>query len=206
MISKHDLVGKKFSRLKVLEKGNIKKYKNQTKVYWKCLCDCGKIKEIVSGSLTNNLIKSCGCLAKEKASKRLRKHGLSSDRIYKIWSRMCQRTRFDRNFEKNKYYEGVKLCPRWHKFELFFLDMGLPPTKKHQIDRINPYGNYEPKNCRWATPSENMLNQKRNYIMYGEYQSFSKPKCSYQTYRRRVLSGWEKEKAIINRKYKNQFD
>lgn len=31
------------------------------------------------------------------------------------------------------------------------------------IDRINPFGNYEPNNCRWITIGEQRLNQRRNY-------------------------------------------
>lgn len=58
-----------------------------------------------------------------------------------------------------KYYggRGIVVCDRWSGktgFDNFIKDMGKRPTKKHTIDRINPDGNYEPSNCRWATMIE----------------------------------------------------
>jgi hypothetical protein len=52
---------------------------------------------------------------------------------------------------------GIYVCKRWHRdnpkgYENFFDDMGNP-EEGMSIDRINVDGNYEPKNCRWATKS-----------------------------------------------------
>lgn len=44
---------------------------------------------------------------------------------------------------------GVKICDRWREFENFYADMGEPNGLT--LDRINPTGDYEPDNCRWAT-------------------------------------------------------
>ena len=35
------------------------------------------------------------------------------------------------------------------------------PNPKLSLDRINPYGDYEPKNCRWTTAREQRMNQRR---------------------------------------------
>jgi len=60
------------------------------------------------------------------------------------------------------YYggRGVSICQRWETFENFLADMGERPNGR-SLDRINPYGNYEPSNCRWATSFEQTHNRRQ---------------------------------------------
>lgn len=60
------------------------------------------------------------------------------------------------------------MCDEWRGrtgFWKFVEDMGLKPepTNEYSIDRINPYGNYEPSNCRWADRHTQARNTRKKY-------------------------------------------
>jgi len=84
---------------------------------------------------------------------------------YKIWSAMKYRC-LNPNARSYKLYgaRGISVCERWHKFANFLGDMGECP-KGLTLDRINPLGNYEPSNCRWATKTEQAHNVFRGKFL-----------------------------------------
>jgi hypothetical protein len=66
---------------------------------------------------------------------------------------------------------GIKVCQRWKESYLNFIeDMGKAPTKNHSIDRIDPNGNYEPKNCRWSTQQIQAANQSKKKNTTSKYK------------------------------------
>ena len=162
-----NLIGEKFGKLSVI---NITKLRDANgSVIWTCLCDCGHKVDVSGNSLKSGGSKSCGCSRLESITK----HGHSnsndgkSTATYNSWTSMMNRCYREQN-HNFKYYgaKNVKVCDDWHDFINFLRDMGERPENT-TLDRINPFGNYEKSNCRWATiemQNNNMRKHKKELI------------------------------------------
>lgn len=174
-----DLTGQRFGRFTVICRGNND---NQGKPKWKCLCDCGNVREVLSSNLLKGCSNSCGCLQKELLSKRMTKIGESRTRLYKIWNNMALRC----NKKENKDYKnyggrGIEVCEEWKNF-LKFKEWSITNGYKDNltIDRIDVNGNYEPLNCKWATRSEQSNNRRECIYLTKENET-------------KTITQWERE-------------
>lgn len=123
---------------------------------------------------------------------------------YKAWSSLRYRCN-TKSCSFFHYYggRGIKVCKRWDKFENFLADMGRAPTESHSIERINNDGNYEPSNCRWATPKEQQNNNRNNrwLTVNGETKTIHSwqkvMNFGRMTILNRIKLGWSIEKAVL---------
>lgn len=157
MANVRDLRGMRFGRLVV---NTFARRAANFAAYWECTCDCGAVKTIRGTNLTTGATKSCGCLNAERRVERATKHGGNGSASYKSWRHMRDRCRNPKNAHYGYYGgRGITICPSWDDYAVFRADMGEPP-EGCTLDRINPDGNYEPSNCRWASKETQGRNQR----------------------------------------------
>lgn len=129
----------------------------------KCL-HCGSIeKKSIYSLMSSRPQVSCGCMTKEITSIKNKKHGDRYTRLYKIWCGIKYRTLSNHTVAtKNYKSKGVGVSKDWmeyYNFKAWALSNGY--TDDLSIDRINPYGDYEASNCRWANREVQGANKRR---------------------------------------------
>lgn len=165
----YDLASMRFGRLLAVERVQSLNGRDR----WRCLCDCGNEKLVLSQNLRNGHVQSCGCLSSEKKRERFitynasigrEIHGETLTRLYKIYigikSRCC-----DKNHRTFSQYggRGISICAEWLDSYITFRDWSIANgySDKLSIDRIDPDGDYSPQNCRWASSSTQNYNKRR---------------------------------------------
>lgn len=81
---------------------------------------------------------------------------MSNTSTYSSWVAMKKRCYYSKTNDYSRYGgAGITVCDNWKaSFSAFYADMGSRPSLEHTLDRLNPHGNYEPGNVRWATWKE----------------------------------------------------
>lgn len=177
-------------------------YERKGHYYWNCRCACGATSVVDGGHLRGKNVISCGC-ARRQGSHR---HGHASPQSpeYRAWRAMLNRCHLP-SHKMYPHYGGRGICvsQRWRKsFAAFLMDMGLRPTPKHTIDRLNVHGHYSRDNCRWATPQEQGRNTRRNHqpIFRGERACISewaeRLGLTHKLISTRLSRGWSTERAL----------
>lgn len=166
-----EMIGRRFGNLVVI--GETKSHRVPSGAIHRkflCQCDCGNKKAIIGYTLRKGISKSCGCAHLKRISKHNHTKSHYQSPTYRSWSKMKDRC-YNPNNKRYKDYggRGIKTCDSWLTFKNFLADMGERPKGK-TLDRCpNNNGNYEPGNCRWATPREQMQNQRPKKCTTIEY-------------------------------------
>lgn len=152
-----DLSGKCYGQLTVIDLAYKKPRGRGVIYFWNCLCTCGRYKAVAGRHLKSGGTYSCGC-----ARMALNRGSILHPREHSSWRGARSRCE---NPNHPKFYmygaAGVTFTPRWYTFDNFLIDMGTRPEGM-SLDRFpDPAGNYEPDNCRWATPLEQRHNRRR---------------------------------------------
>lgn len=164
-----EMTGQRFGRLVVLRRdGSLRE-----RAAWLCRCDCGAVKTLAGSHLRKGGTVSCGCFRREGSAARsaswiaagnaaTRRHGMSGSPSWNSWKCMRDRCANPKAKDWPRYGgRGICVCARWQGrdgFVNFLADMGTRPAGM-TLDRIDNDGNYEPSNCRWATPKQQRANQ-----------------------------------------------
>lgn len=162
-----DLTGRRFGRLTVLGQAGKTKWGDSK---WLCRCDCGNERVVSGGHLKSGHTQSCGCYAREEASRRAIVHGITSGgkpRTFTIWNGMKARCLNPKSVSFANYGgRGIGICDEWLSFENFHnwavsngYEDGL------QIDRIDNDGDYCPQNCRWVSRKYNNTNKRNTNLI-----------------------------------------
>ena len=163
----------KFSRLTVLEQTESRIGKNgKPLIFWKCLCECGNIVEVYSGSLTSGLTTSCGCFQKEKAKenglkcKRENTYDLTQKYGIGYLYNSTEKFYFDLDdYDKIKNYywtinnNGYVITGGANNPNILMHRLILDVSNKYEVDHINHDTNDNRKeNLRIVTRSQNQMN------------------------------------------------
>lgn len=160
-----DLTGQRFGKLLVLHR----EPKDNPRTFWRCRCDCGQSTVKMGKYLTSGDTRSCGC---DQRAMRQRGNPKYADTIahrdhrreYTIWRSMKSRC-LVKSSSNYRFYgaKGVTVCEAWRDdFAAFYRDMG-PCPENYTLDRIDPFGHYEPANCRWLSWDEQHRNLRRHH-------------------------------------------
>lgn len=141
---------------------------------WLCVCVCGKEKSVYATHLLRGNTKTCSPGGNHGIGKRT--PGYSS------WDAMVSRCTRPTHMHYASYGgRGITVCASWREsFANFYADMGDRPDGC-SLDRIDPNGNYEPANCRWATPKQQQNNMRSNVFVEHEGQAMTLAQVSDAT-------------------------
>ena len=168
MSSFKDLTGKKIGRWTVQHRAEDRYTKGGHKrIFWHCKCECGNEKDIGSNILLSGQSQSCGCLNKEKTSKRSKEMHLKNRTIYDLSNEFGIGYTYDNNyfyFDKEDY-DNIK------DYNWFKNDAG------YFLARV-----YKNRKCKTIRLHRVIMNETRKEIeidhVHGKESRYDNRKCN----------------------------
>lgn len=174
-----------------------------------CQCSCGNAVICQTHAIKSGNTQSCGCLCVDRTKEVHCKHGKSATALHSLWRSLLNRCSLTvKQPAKDYAARGIGVCARWREpngqgFINFCVDMGPRPGPEYTVDRYpDKNGNYEPSNCRWATPKEQARNTRTNRMLtaFGRTQCMAAWAEEYgieqYNLEKRLRTGWDIEKAL----------
>lgn len=198
--------GQKFGRLTVVSFAR----RDKRSVFWLCTCTCGESCTVNRSNLRSGTTRSCGCLHREvlvasaRAANTIHGESKPCTAEYKSWVSMIRRC-YNKKSKSHKNYggRGITVCKRWREsYSAFLADMGRKPTTGHTLERMDNSKGYSPRNCTWATLTEQNRNRRFNRLL--TFRGVTKCisawaediKISETAIRGRVNRGWPTERIL----------
>ena len=165
-----DIAGLRFNNLTAVRFDHRDERVKGGQHYWLFRCDCGNEVVLRKNSVTSNNTTCCADCARKRKALVNTKHGGVGTRLYREWAGIIQRCINPKDTSWERYgAKGVTVCDEWLSFPAFrewAYANGYDDSLT--IDRINPNGNYEPSNCRWASVREQANNKQGTlWVEYG---------------------------------------
>lgn len=206
----NDLTGKRFGKLSVICRGKDHVQPSGAKqTTWRCVCDCGTVKEIPAYNLKVGKTRSCGCMRSEVGKLNIT-HGATAnnktERLYSIWSGMRDRCYREKSVSyKNYGAKGITVCDEWRTDFAAFRNWSISNGYADglMIDRIENSKGYSPDNCRWVTRIFQNNHTSRNRMITAFGKTMTLAQWSRETginsdviYQRITNLKWETERAL----------
>jgi hypothetical protein len=141
-----DLKDQRFGRLVAKERDGKNKFGS---IFWKCLCDCGKEKRVVSFALLSGGTTSCGCYRRECLSSRAKR---PYESLYNSLMAHCQRIgrEFGLTYEDFVTFTETSECYYCGDSVVWApkrTEKGVKTSMAYNLDRRDTRKGYTVSNC-----------------------------------------------------------
>lgn len=162
----------------------------------KCLSFLEADKFSKCSSNRDGLQNKCKACVKSWYTKRNAQPGFIS------WLSMKQRVSAKSDKAQYYYDRGITMDVRWSNYEVFIRDVGIPPTPKHTLERIDLDGNYERGNVVWVDRKEQANNRSSNFRITHDGETLTVREWSLRLggnpglVSGRIARGWSEKLAV----------